>query len=260
MRKSNDLLKFYQYIPLLRALVLRDIKVKYRRSMLGYLWSLLNPLFMMCVLTVVFSTIFRFDIPNYPLYLIIGQVVFGFVSESTTMAMDSIISNASLLKKVYVPKVIFTMARVMSSFVNMLFSLVAIFIVMMVTGVHVGKAVFLLPPFLAMLFVFCLGLGLVLAALAVFFRDMFHLYGVFVTAWSFWTPIFYPMKIIPEEFLPYFTLNPLIDYLDCFRKIILWGQAPSLHEMAVCLLVSIVTLVIGCFVFKKLQNQFLLYV
>ncbi|WP_288947442.1 ABC transporter permease [uncultured Megasphaera sp.] len=140
---NSDISQLHKYIPLLRELVVRDLKIKYRRSFLGYLWSLMNPLLMMWILTIVFSYVFRFDIPNYPLYLIIGQVVFSFVSESTTAAMYSIIGNAALLKKVYVPKPIFPLAQVMSSFVTMLFSMVAIFIVMIVTGVALTPTLFL---------------------------------------------------------------------------------------------------------------------
>ncbi|MEG2174395.1 MAG: ABC transporter permease, partial [Oscillospiraceae bacterium] len=128
-----QLQKWMKYRTLLQRLVQRDLKVKYRRSILGYLWSLLNPLLMMVVMSVVFSFMFRFDIPNYPIYLITGQIMFTFFSESTTMAMNSIIGNAALMKKVYVPKYIFPVSRVLSCFVTLLFSLVAVVIVMVVT-------------------------------------------------------------------------------------------------------------------------------
>ena len=124
---NNKMTILYNYIPLLKELVLRDLRIKYRKSFFGYLWSLMNPLMMMCILTIVFSQVFRFDLPNYSLYLIIGQVVFNFVSEATTSAMYGIVGNAALLKKVYVPKLIFPLSRVLSSFVTLLFSMVAIF-------------------------------------------------------------------------------------------------------------------------------------
>lgn len=251
---------FLQYRFLLKALVTRDLKVKYRRSILGYLWSLLNPLFMMVVMTVVFSNFFRFDLPNYPLYLIIGQVVFSFAAESTTMAMSSILDNAALLKKVYVPKFIFPVARAASSFVTMLFSLVAIVIVMLATNVPLQPTMLLLPIPLFFLFVFCLGLGLILSALAVYFRDMFHLYSVFVTAWSFWTPIFYPIKIIPEEYRAYLVYNPLLHILNYFRDILLYDKIPGVSDTLLCCEISFGALILGLIVFKRLQKQFLLYV
>lgn len=196
---NNDFRVAKRYIPLLSELIKRDLKIKYRRSFLGYLWSLMNPLLMMWILTLVFSYVFRFDIANYPLYLITGQIVFNFFSESTTIAMSSIINNAALLKKVYLPKVVFPLASIASSFVNMLFSLTAIFIVMLATDVRFSSTLIILPIGLLLLFVFSVGVGLVVSALAVYFRDLFHLYSVLLTALSFATPIFYPVNIIPED-------------------------------------------------------------
>ena len=134
-----------KFMPLMRELVKRDLKVRYRRSFLGYVWSLLNPLMMMAIMTLVFSYMFRFDIPNYPLYLICGQTLWNFFSESTTVSMYSIIQNGSLIRKVYIPKYIFPLSRVLSSFVTMSFSLVAILIVMLVTGVPFSFGMLLIP-------------------------------------------------------------------------------------------------------------------
>ena len=138
MQKSTGQLhnswhNFSKYRPLIRELVTRDLKVKYRRSVLGYMWSILNPLLMMLLQTLVFSYMFRFDIPNFPLYLICGNTLFNFFNESTNMGMGSVLGNASLIKKVYVPKFIFPISRVVSSFVNLLFSLAAILLVMLIT-------------------------------------------------------------------------------------------------------------------------------
>ena len=252
--------QMYKYFPLLKELVLRDLKIKYRRSVLGYLWSLLNPLLMMCILSIVFSYVFRFDIPNYPLYLIIGQVMFGFVSESTTAAMYSVIGNASLLKKVYLPKGIFPLARVISSFVTMLFSMVAIFIVMIVTQVPLRATLLLLPIPMFFVFIFSLGVGFMISSVTVYLRDMFHLYTVFTTAWSFLTPIFYHISIVPDEFKWILFWNPLYYILEYFRSIILYDTVPSFEETMICFLVSAGSLLLGSAVFKKLQNNFLLYI
>lgn len=129
----NSWRNFSKYRPLIRELVTRDLKVKYRRSVLGYVWSILNPLLMMLLQTLVFSYMFRFDIPNFPLYLICGNTLFNFFNESTNMGMGSVLGNSSLIKKVYVPKFIFPISRVVSSFVNLLFSLAAIILVMLIT-------------------------------------------------------------------------------------------------------------------------------
>lgn len=257
---NSDISQLHKYIPLLRELVVRDLKIKYRRSFLGYLWSLMNPLLMMWILTIVFSYVFRFDIPNYPLYLIIGQVVFNFVSESTTASMYSIVGNAALLKKVYVPKPIFPLARVASSFVTMLFSMVAIFIVMIATDVSLTPTLLLLPIPLFFLFIFSLGVSLIVSAVAVYLRDMFHLYSVFTTAWSFLTPIFYPISIVPDDFRWMLFWNPLFYIVSYFREIILNDAVPTFDSTMVCFELSIGTLILGMLIFKKLQNKFLLYV
>ena len=125
---------FKRFIPLLRELVVRDIKVRYRHSVLGLVWTILNPLLMMIVITIVFSTLFKQNIPNFPIYYLAGSLLFSFNSESTTTAMHAIISNASLIKKVYIPKYLFPFANILSGLVNMGFSLIAMFVVMIVTG------------------------------------------------------------------------------------------------------------------------------
>ena len=153
----------YNYRNLLQQLVERDVKLKYRRSFLGYLWSILNPLMIMMIMVIVFSNMFRFDIQHYPVYLIIGQTVFNFVSESTNQAMWSITGNASLLKKTYVPKYIFTLSKVTSSCVNMLFSLGAMLIVLFVCRVPLNWYMLFIPVIILQVYVFSTGIGLFLS-------------------------------------------------------------------------------------------------
>ena len=199
----------FKYKWLLQELVIRDLKIKYRRSVLGYLWSVLNPLLMMLVLTVVFSTVFRFDIPNYPVYVLTGQLLFSFYNESTTMAMDSILTGASLIKKVYLPKYIFPLSKVLSTFVTMLFSLIALFIVMIVTDAEFHVTLILLPVAFLYMLIFSLGVSLILSVSVIYFRDIKHLYGVFLSALNYLTPIFYPTSILPEWVKQWMFFNPL---------------------------------------------------
>ena len=250
----------YQYKYLIYVLVLRDIKKKYRRSILGVLWSMLNPLLMMVITAMVFSTLFRFDVPNYILYLLIGQVMFTFFSEATNFAMGSILENASLIKKVYVPKYLFPLARVLSSCVNLLFTLPAVLLMMIYTGVlPTWRLLSLLVPILLLL-VFCLGIGLLLSACVVYFRDMFYLYSVLLTALSYATPIFYPEKIIPPEYTGLLTYNPLTYFLHAFREVVYLGGLPQMETLAPCLLMAGAALVIGILVFRRAQHHFILYV
>ena len=239
-------------------LVRRDLKKKYRGSVLGIIWSLLNPLLMMIVLTIVFSNVFRFDTKNYPLNLITGQVLFGFFSEATSISMLSIISNFSLIKKIYVTKWLFPFSSVTFSFVNAIFSLIAVFIIVCFTGGKFYWSYLLIPVVYIYLFVFSLGIGLILASVTVFFRDMMYLYNVFLTILMYLTPIFYPENIVPDKYKVLVSLNPLIYFLKYFRKLILEGVIPGIDLNVTCLLISIISLVIGIFVFKFKENQFVL--
>ncbi len=245
---------------LLRELIIRDLKIKYRRSVLGYLWSILNPLMLMGVLTVVFSTMFRFDIPNYPVYLLTGQLLFGFFSEATNMAMTSILGGAALIKKVYLPKYIFPVSRVLSSFTTMLFSLVALVIVMAVTRAEYHITAILLPVVLFYILVFSIGMSLMLSVMVVFFRDIQYLYGVFLTALNYLTPIFYPASMLPPWLKELMVLNPMYNFIEMFRKIMLYGQWPTLTEHLICMSFAFGGLVLGVYVFKKNQKDFILYI
>ena len=252
---------FGKYSGLLQQLIKRDLKVKYRRSALGYLWSLMNPLIMMLVITAVFSTIFgRYSINNFPVYLLSGQILFGFFAEATNAAMISIVNGEALIKKVYIPKYIFPLSRTLSSFVNLLFSLVAIIIVLLITNVKFTLVMFLFPLPLLYTLMFAIGCGLILSVCTVFFRDTVHLYGVFLTAWMYFTPIFYPEQILPDTMRMLLRFNPLHHFIEMFRQIVMYEQVPSLRENMICLLLGIGFICAGLFFFRKNQNKFILYI
>ncbi|WP_324682452.1 ABC transporter permease [Bibersteinia trehalosi] len=257
----NEVKQFAQFNELLKQLVLRDVKLKYRRSYLGYLWSILNPLMLMMVLVVVFSNLFRFDIPNFPLYLISGQVIFSFMVEATNMSVSSITGNASLLKKTYVPKYIFTLSKVGSSLVNLLFSLGALLLVMIFTGADYSWNLLFFPIVLLQVFLFSLGIGLFLAAATVFFRDIQYLWGVFVTMWMYLTPIFYPVTIIPTEYQTlYQYANPMYWFIEQFRDIVLYDKFPQTESIFMGIFTAVAVLVLGIWYFYKKQDEFILYI
>lgn len=258
IRRINGL---FAYKDLVKQLVTKDIKLKYRRSFLGYLWSILNPLLIMAVMVVVFSQIFRFDVENYPVYLIIGQTLFNFMSEATNQAIYSILGNAPLLKKVYVPKYIFTLSRVTSSLVNLVFSLGAMLIVFIVTKVQFSWYMLLIPIVLIELYIFCLGLGLFLAQAAVFFRDIQYIYSVFITVWMYLTPVFYPITILPDNIRNLVvSLNPMYFYIDQFRTIVLEQQFPASGSMIGGIVAAVIALCVGIWSFLKTQDKFILYI
>lgn len=242
------------------SLVSRDFKLKYRRSVLGVLWSVLNPLLMMLVMTFVFSSIFRFSVENYPLYVVLGNVLFALMSDSTTTAMYSIIDSSSLIKKIRIEKLIFPIEKVLFQLVNFCISLIAVAIVMVVMHVAPKLSLLALPLLLLYVVLFSAGVGMALSAMAVFFRDVCHLWSVAITAWTYATPLFYPVEILPEWAAPIMQLNPMYHYVTYFRDIVLQGVVPGLSENLLCFGGALATFAIGLFIFRKTENKFILYV
>lgn len=249
---------FLKFRPLLNELVSRDIKIKYRRSVLGVLWTLLNPLLMMIVLSVVFSNLFKFDVENFPLYLLSGQIVFNFYSESTSSAMSSITGNAALIKKVYVPKYLFVFSRIFSSFINLMASYTALILVMIATRSELHWTVILSIIPLLLLVMFSLGVGLILSAITVKFRDIMHLYSVFLTALTYLTPVIYPMSILPGWLYKIVMLNPLTNILMMFRDVMLNNRIFSISQLFVGAAETVIVIILGFYVFYKNQDQFIL--
>lgn len=248
-----------KYRFLIKQLVDRDFKAKYKRSILGVFWSFLNPLLNMAVQYVVFSNLFRFDIPNFPVYLLCGNVIFSYFSESCGMALTSIIGNASLITKVYVPKYIYPLTRILSSLINLLISMIPLIAVALLSGLKITPAYILSLYVFVCLALFCLGLGLFLAAAMVFFRDVQFLWGVLTTIWMYLTPIFYPVSILPDNLKRTVEMNPLYCYVTFVRSCIIDGISPEPIMYAQCLLFALIALVVGAAVFKKTQDKFVLY-
>lgn len=249
-----------RYGFLIRQLVSRDFKTKYKRSVLGYLWSFLNPLLSMLVQYIVFSTLFKSDIENFPVYLLTGIVMFNFFSDAVGQGLGAIVVNAALITKVYVPKYIYPITKVVSCSINLLISIVPLFIVMILTGQPFRKSVLLLPFPLVCLLVFCIGMSLILCSSMVFFRDTQYLWGIVSLAWTYATPIFYPANIIPEKFALIQKLNPMYHYIRFTRELLISGISPSIQEYGYCIAFSVIMLMIGVFVFKKAQDKFVLFI
>ena len=256
----NLITAFKRYRFLIKQLVSRDFKTKYKRSVLGVFWSFLNPLLTMLVQYVVFSTLFRSNIPNFALYLLIGIVCFSFFSEATSLTLLSIVGNASLITKVYVPKYLYPLTRVMSSMINFFFSLIPLFAVILITRTPIRWSFLLLPLPVICLFAIALGIGMVLASSMVFFRDTQFLWGVISMLWMYATPIFYPESILPQKLMPLFKCNPLYHLLRFMRTILMNGVSPEPKAYLFMAIASFVPLVIGVIVFKKTQDRFVLYI
>lgn len=250
---------FFKYRYLVGDLIVRDLKVKYRRSVLGFAWSILNPLLMMLVITAVFQNIFQSSIDNFPLYYLTGYLMFSFMTEATTLAMTAVIQASDLIKKVYIPKYIFPMEKCLFSFINMLFSFVAVIVVMLILKAqfYATFLLFWIPMLYAL--IFAIGLGLFLASATVFFRDIMHLYSVVTVAWMYLTPIFYPMDILPDFMFKVMSFNPLYHFVLYFRALIMQGHIPDLRTNLICMGFSAIMLILGALFFKKNQDKFILY-
>lgn len=250
---------YQQYRYLLRQLVNRDFRVKYKSSSLGMIWSFLNPLLSMLVYLVVFSTLFNSDVENFPVYLMAGIVCFSYFSEATNLGMASIVGNSALITKVYMPKLIYPLSKVLSSGINLCISFIPLLIVMLITGVPFHKSLLLLPVVVMYLILLCFGMSLILSTLNVFFRDTAFLWGVALTMLNFLTPIFYPETIIPAQLITIFHMNPLYQIIFFMRTIILDGCSPTPVTYLYCTLSVTALLAFGLWVFRRNQDRFVLY-
>ncbi|GAA0378600.1 ABC transporter permease [Paenibacillus motobuensis] len=256
---KTQISNFFKYRDLLIELIVKDIKIKYRNSYLGVLWSLLNPLLMVIVLSIVFSTLFKHDIANYPLYLLTGRLVYSYFAEATNFAMDSIIVNSQLIKKVYVPKYFFPISRVISSFVTSLISLIPVVGVMIFTGVSFSlyNLLFFIPMLILMFI--SMGIGLILSTVTVFFRDLKHFYSILLTIVMYMTPIFYPANIIPDKYRVLIEFNPLFPVLSMFRDVLIYQQRFNYFDLIVSFAYAVFFVVAGMIMFYKKQDRFIFY-
>lgn len=257
---SAQFATFKRFRHLLFMMVKRDFVTRYRRNVLGVLWSVLNPLLTMLVLAMVFSTLFRYGIPYFPLYLLSGQLIYNFFSESTTRAMGSMLGNAAIIKKIYVPKYIFPLSNILSSLINVLFSFIAFLSVMLVTRMVPFNWTLLLV-FIPILYtlIFALGVGMFLSSMSVFFRDLNYLYSIAILLLMFLTPIFYPVNILPDRVYHLIHLNPLFHFVAYFRDLALYGTIPGLWANIICFGFAIGAFCAGLYAMISQQDKYILY-
>jgi ABC-type polysaccharide/polyol phosphate export permease len=249
----------YRYRELIWALALKELKIRYKRSVLGFLWALLNPLLQMIVLALVFSTVMRIPIPHYAVFLISVLMPWTFFSQSLSYAADCIVGNADLIKKVRIPKLVFPVAALTSNMINFLLSLISlVFIVLVVRHPFYLTWLYLPVPLLA-LTLFTLGATFFFAALNVYYRDVSHILQILLQIWMYATPIIYPIEIF-GKYQWILKLNPIIYALNGFRMGVYAGKLPSWSSIMASFVCGIVALVIGYTIFRKTQEQFVYYV
>src|SRR6266702_2196634 len=245
---------------LIWALALKDLQVRYKRSALGFLWALLNPLFTMIILTVVFSTLMRVAIPYYPIFIISTLLPWTFFAQSLSYAADSIVANGELLKKVYVAKSVFPMAAVLSNLINFTFSLIPLMALLVLFRFPFHWTWIYLPIPLFGLFLFALGCSFFFSMANVFFRDMAHILQVILPAWFYLSPIIFSLDLLPQKYRLLFRLNPMLYLLNGFRLAIYYGLLPSPQSAAASLAVGGAALFLGYRLFSRYQNSLVFYV
>ena len=266
---KNIYLNFKRYSFLMSQLISRDFKVKYKRSVLGVVWSLLYPILIMGVMALVFSNMFRFQVEgiNYLVYLMTGIIMFQYFSDASHSAMVSVVDNFGLINKVYIPKYIFPLGKCLFVGINFLLTLIPWFAIILLTQFGLGTYpasinfyYLLLPIIFLCLFIFTVGVGFFLSCTSVFLRDIFYIYGIILTIWQYFTPVFYSIEIIPAKLQFLFQFNPLYQYLTATRTIVLYGQCPTALNLILCVTYALIALLVGCVVFKKNQDKFIYYI
>ncbi len=251
-----EITELIRYRFLLWNLISRDLKVRYKRSFLGFLWAMVNPLLTMIVLMLVFINLFRFDVKNYPIYILSGLLVWQLFARGTASAIRSLLDNSFIYKQIYVPSGVFVAASIGSALVNLFFALLPLLILSWVMGIAPRVSWLFLPIPILLTALFSLGCGLIISALAVFFADILDIYEVGINAYFYLTPILYPVSILQEPLATIERYNPMFHFIDIFRAPLIDGVLPSAGQLGLATLMALVTVVAGWYMFTRLSGQF----
>ena len=253
----ETLKELYSYREMIFSLVRKELRGRYKGSVLGFLWTFINPLLQLLVYTLVFSVIMRMGIDRYYLFLFVALIPWIFFSASLTGGSGSILASKDMVKKIYFPREIMPISYVTSAFVNMLLSFVVIFAVVLVSGMGVNPVALLyLPVIMLVEYVLALGIALLASALTVYFRDLEYILGIIAMAWQFLTPVMYSSDLVPKNLLPIWKLNPMTPVIEAYRQILYYKEVPHLDTLLNASILGVVTLVVGYVVFRKLQKGF----
>lgn len=257
-----------KYKFLLKELIKRDFKIKYKRSVLGVLWSILYPLLMMSVMALIFSQMLKFNMEgvNFLVYLMTGLVIFFYFSEATNSSLTSIVGNFSLINKVYIPKYIFPLAKCLFAGINFLLTLIPLVLIMIVSGspeagtkCYINIYYLIIPYIFLCIFMFTLGMSYFISAVTVFLRDIIYIWGIVITISNYVTPIFYPLSILTTQLQNILKFNPLYMYIASLREILLFSRMPSTFLLVGMFLTGFVMMILGMYFFRKKQDKFVYY-
>lgn len=252
----EEFLVLVKYRDLVAQFVSSSIKTRYKRSLLGVVWTLLNPLLTMIVLTVVFSNVFRFSVEDYPVYVLSGLIMWSFFSSTTNGAMQGMLLSGGLLQRIYVPKSVFAVSAAGTGLVNLGLSLIPLFGITLLLGVRITPAVLVMPAAVLLMALFALGIGLALTTVAVYFADMLPVYEVILTIWMYATPIIYPPEILPPQWAWLLKINPMYHLVNIFRRPLFEGVVPGTMEWAFAALSALLAFLLGGLIFTARSNEY----
>ena len=247
--------ELFEYRALLQNLVSRDLKVRYKRSVLGVLWTMLNPLLMMVVFSIVFASVFRFSVEHFTIYFLSAYVLWTFVSQTTSWSTACLLGHAALIRKIYMPKEIFVVATVLSGLVNLLISLVPLALIMLVVHHPIRPSVLFLPVPILIAVVFSLGVSLLLAGICIEFNDVVQIYQALLLAWMYLTPVVYPLEAVPAQYHWIIHANPMYYLVEAFRAPIYAGTLPASYVVARGAVWAMGVFVAGWWVFERRADR-----
>jgi ABC-type polysaccharide/polyol phosphate export permease len=252
----QEITELWRYRDLLRMLVSNSIKTRYKRSSLGVVWTLLSPLLSTVVLTIALSQLLRFNVDNYAIYLLTGLITWNFFAQTMTEAMNTLVWGSSLMKRIYVPRTIFAVSVIGNGLVNLFLSMIPLVLIMLVMGQPIRWTFLLLPVAVLLLAMFTMGLALLISTIAVYFVDVVEMFKIVLNAWFYLTPIIYPLEVVPEKWGFLIRLNPMSYLVEIFRSLVYNGILPQTQHLVISLVLAVVALIAGWWVFTRKADEF----
>lgn len=253
MKLFNEI---YKYREFLKTSIKKDFRGKYKKSILGVLWSFLNPLFQLLIYALVFPFILKNDVDNYIIFLIVALMPWNFFNMTILQSAACIVSNGGIIKKVFFPREILPISTTTSNLLNFLITCIIVFASLFISGIGIGSSIIFLPLIILIQYIFQLGLSFIFSSITVYIRDVEYLLNVFMMLMFYMCPIVYSADMIPDKFLPLFKLNPMFHIIEYYRQILYYKQNPNIISLLWLLGICIIILVLGLMVFKKLEKRF----
>lgn len=256
MNLVEEIKEIFQYTDMVKNLVKRDLRGRYKGSLLGVFWNFVNPLCQIIVYIIVFSMIFPNNLENYYVYLVVGMIPWLFFADSLAQGAGSIVYQADMTKKIYFPREVLPITIVTSRFINMLLSFVVVFIVLIVSGVGIGISIVFLPLIMLVEYILALGISFILSAVTVYFRDVEHITSVILMAWIWMTPIMYSIDIVPDNLRFVLHINPMTPIIEAYHSVLYYQKVPDMIGLLVISIISLCILVLGLIIFVHLEKKF----